>query len=249
MSLSPSLPTSFQLDSDEVHIWRASLDLPREASTRLYATLTPDERDRSARFQLERDRHRFIVAHGMLRDLLGRYLEIQPGQIRFVHNAFGKPDLRPGFDKRVTFNLSHSAGLALVAITSAASVGVDVEYIRWHSDYADIARHFFSTAEIEQLMAVPSQLYCEAFFSCWTKKEAYVKACGDGLAIPLNAFSVPLIIDPAHAPVDLRVCSNGIPARPWSLYTVRAAPGYAGALAIEGSGWRLSQGIWTIPHG
>ena len=91
MSLTPSLPSSFQLASDDVHSWCASLDVPPETSGRLYATLTPDERTRSARFQFERDQQRFIVARGVLRDLLGRYLETQPGGIRYVYNAFGKP--------------------------------------------------------------------------------------------------------------------------------------------------------------
>src|SRR6266516_4302804 len=97
MSLRPSLPSSFQLASDEVHSWCASLDVPPEKSARLYASLTPDERTRSARFQFERDQQRFIVARGVLRDLLGRYLQIQPGKISFVYNAFGKPDLGPEF--------------------------------------------------------------------------------------------------------------------------------------------------------
>jgi 4'-phosphopantetheinyl transferase len=242
MSLRPS---PFHLASDEVHSWCASLDVPPEMSARLYATLTPDERNRSARFHFERDRQRFIVARGVLRDLLGRYLQTQPDQIGFVYNAFGKPDLSPAFGSRLKFNLSHSAGLALIAIATASDVGVDLEHIRAQSDCADIARRFFSAAEVDYLSALPSHLYAEAFFSCWTKKEAYLKACGEGLATPLNSFSVPLTGDPAHTPVDLCVGSNDfVPARRWSLYTLRPARGYAGALAIEGSGWRLSQWQW-----
>src|SRR5437773_665542 len=240
MSLTPSLPSSFQLASDEVHSWCASLDVPPETSARLYATLTPDERTRSARFQFERDQQRFIVARAVLRDLLGRYLQIQPGKISFVYNAFGKPDLGSEFANRLKFNLSHSAGLALIAIATASDVGVDLEYIRAQSDYADIARRFFSAAEVDYLIALPGHLYAEAFFSCWTKKEAYLKAHGEGLAIPLNSFSVPLTTDPAPTPVDLYDASKGnIPARRWSLFTLRPAPGYAGALAIEGTGWRF----------
>jgi 4'-phosphopantetheinyl transferase len=250
MSLAPSLPSSFQLASGEVHSWCASLDAPPETSARFYATLAPDERTRSARFQFERDQQRFIVARGVLRDLLGRYLQTQPGRVRFVYNAFGKPDVSPEFGNRLTFNLSHSAGLALIAIANASNVGVDVEYIRARSDYTDIARHFFSAVEVAYLMALPSHLYAEAFFSCWTKKEAYLKACGEGLAIPLNSFSVPLTTDRAHTPVALYAASKDIvPASRWSLYTLRPAPGYAGALAIEGSGWRLSQWQWRMPQG
>src|SRR6266516_54835 len=174
MSLTPSLPRSFQLASGEVHIWCASLGVPPETSARLYATLTPDERTRSARFRFERDQQRFIVARGVLRNLLGRYLQTQPSQISFVYNAFGKPDLSPEFGNRLKFNLSHSAGLALIAIATASNVGVDLEYIRAQSDYADLARRFFSAAEVEYLNALPNHLYAETFFSCWTKKEAYV---------------------------------------------------------------------------
>jgi phosphopantetheine--protein transferase-like protein len=159
-------------------------------------------------------------------------------------------DLGPEFADRLKFNLSHSAGLALVAIATASKVGVDLEHIREQSDSADIARRFFSAAEVDYLMALPSHLHAESFFSCWTKKEAYVKACGEGLTMPLNSFSVPLTTDPAHTPEDLHVASKDIvPARRWSLYTLRPAPGYAGALAIEGTGWRLRQWQWKMPHG
>src|SRR5437867_2648361 len=169
MSLTPSLPSSFQLAADEVHSWCASLDVRPETSARLYATLTHDERMRSARFQFERDQQRFIVARGVLRDLLGRYLHTQPSQLRFICNEFGKPDLSPEFGNRLKFNLSHSAGLALIAIATTSNLGVDLEYIRAQSDYADIARRFFSAAEVDCLIALPSHLYAEAFFSCWTK--------------------------------------------------------------------------------
>jgi len=235
----------FQLPSHEVHIWCASLDVPPETSARLYATLSSDERKRRARFRFKRDQQRFVAAHGVLRDVLGRYLQTQPGRISYVYNAFGKPDLSPEFGGRLKFNLSHSAGLALIAIAADSNVGADLEYIRAQSDYAEIARRFFSAAEVDQLIALPNHLYVEAFISCWTKKEAYLKACGDGLAIPLNSFSVPLTTDPAHSPVDLYVASDDIvPAKRWSFYTLQPAPGYIGALAIEGSRWRLSQWQW-----
>jgi len=250
MSLAPSLPSSFQLASDEVHSWCASLDVPPETSARLYTTLTPDERTRSARFRFERDRQRFIVARGVLRDILGRYLQTEPRQISLVYNAFGKPDLGTEFGARLKFNLSHSAGLALIAIAPASNVGVDLEYIRAQADYTDVARYFFSTAECDYLTALPSHLYPEMFFRCWTKKEACVKACGEGLAIPVNGFSVPLTTDPAHTSVDLHVASNDIvPGKRWSLYTLQPAPGYIGALAIEGSGWRLRQWQWKMRQG
>jgi 4'-phosphopantetheinyl transferase len=246
MSITPSPANCFQLASDEVHSWCVSLNAPHERCVRLYASLTCEERNRSARFRFERDQQRFIIAHGVLHDLIGRYLGTQPDQIDFVYNAFGKPDLSPEFGNRLKFNISHSAALALVTIASGSDVGVDLEYVRAQSDYADIARHFFSPAEVDQLNAIPCHLYAEAFFSCWTKKEAYLKARGNGLAMSLNSFSVPVTTDPADAPVDLCVASSDFPAKRWSLYTLQPAPGYIGALAIEGSGWRLRQRQWQL---
>lgn len=235
------------LPAREVHIWRASLDVSPETSARLYATLSADERSRSARFRFKRDRQRFVAAHGALREILGRYLEAQPERISYAYNAFGKPDLSPAFDGRLTFNLSHSAGLALIAIAPGADVGVDLEYLRAQSDYADIARYFFSAAEADQLSALPDPLYADAFLACWTKKEAYLKACGNGLAVPLDGFSVPLTADPAEEPINLDAASSDIvPARPWSLYSLQPAPGYIGALAIEGHGWCLSERLWEM---
>lgn len=236
MPYTPSPAGSPQLASNEVHCWSANLDDSPETSTRFYTTLTCDERNRSARFRFERDRQRFIAARGVVRDILGHYLRTDPGDITFAHNAFGKPDLSPVLGSRLKFNLSHSAGLALVAIAADSNVGVDLEYIQTQSETAEIARHFFASTEVEQLNALPSHLYAEAFFSCWTKKEAYLKARGEGLATPLHSFAVPLTTDPARTPVNL----HG-----WSLYTLRPAPGYAGALAIEGTGWRLRQWQWT----
>jgi 4'-phosphopantetheinyl transferase len=205
----------------EVHSWCVSLDVPPETCADFYATLSHDERDRSARLRFARDRQRFIAARGVLRALLGRYLGTHPGQIRFVYNAFGKPALSPEFGSPLKFNLSHSADLALIAIAADADIGVDLEYIRAQPDYAEIARHFFSAAEVDRLNRLPSHLHAPAFLSCWTKKEAYVKACGEGLAMP-----------------------DGPRARRWSLYTLQPAPGYIGALAVEGSGRRLTQWHW-----
>jgi 4'-phosphopantetheinyl transferase len=244
----PRAAPTLQLAPGDVHVWCAGLNVEPETSARLYATLTPAERNRSARFHFERDRQRFIIAHGVLRDLLARYLQSEPGEMSFVYNAFGKPDLGPEFGSRLTFSLSHSADLAVIAVATGSSVGVDVEYIRAGSDYAAIAQRFFAAAEIDYLTALPSHLFVDAFFSCWTKKEAWVKACGEGLAIPLHSFSVPLTPE-SDPSADVCVAANDIlPAKRWSVYTLRPAPGYAGALAIEGSGWRLRQRQWKRPR-
>jgi len=209
----------------EVHSWCVSLDVPPDTCAGLYATLTSDERNRSARLRFERDRRRFVVAHGVLRTLLGRYLGIPPDAVRFVYNPFGKPDLSPELG-RLKFSLSHSADLALIAIAEDGEIGVDVELIREQTDWAAIARCFFSAAEVDRLNGLPSPLHTQAFFSCWTKKEAYVKARGEGLAL----------LD--ETPTD------AVLSRRWSLYTIQPAPGYIGALVIAGRGWCLRQWHW-----
>ena len=214
----------WHLASGEVHSWCVRLDVPSETAADFYATLTSDERNRSARLRFERDRQRFIVAHGVLRAVLGRYLGTRGDQIRFEHNAFGKPALSPELASRLTFNLSHSADLAVIAVAAGADIGVDLEHIRAQPDFADIARYFFSAAEVDHLNALPNHLQAHAFFSCWTQMEAYAKACGEGLA---NAPSA----------LDGR----------WSVYTLEPAPGYIGALVVAGRGWRLTQWDWQPP--
>ena len=233
---------------DEVQVWRVGLDVPHETSAGLCAWLTDEERKRSAQLRFERDRSRFIVAHGLLHELMARYLETRPDCIRFAYNVFGKPRLHARFGSRLEFNLSHSCGLALIAIATGAAVGVDLEYVRAQPDCSDIAQLVFSAAELGYLMALPSGLRTEAFFSCWTKKEAYLKARGEGLTIPPNSFSVPLTNDAEQMPIDFHLASNDVgAAKRWAMYSLNPASGYIGALAIEGTGWRLRQRWLEMP--
>ena len=204
----------FDPASDEVHCWSVSLDAPPNTLAGLLATLTRDERDRAARLRFERDRRRFVVARATLRELLGRYLGTPPDRLRFDYNAFGKPRVSPEFHgpSPVRFNLSHSADLALIAVAWGAEVGVDVEHIR-PSDYGDLARSCFAPSELAQLRAAPRQLQARAFFTSWTRQEAYVKARGEGLP---------------DGPVE--------PRGQWAFVSLEPAPGYVGAVAIEGNG-------------
>lgn len=226
----------------EVQVWFARLDVPAEPALRFCATLSGDERARSAGFRSPRDRQRFIVAHGVLRALLGRYLQRPPQRIGYVHNAFGKPALRCARGRRLSFNLSHSAGLVLVAIARARDVrlGVDVEHLRAPTDHADIAQGFFSPREIRQLSALARPLDAEAFLGCWTQKEAYLKARGEGLTVPLDGFSVPVRPHPAARSAGRVVTADPATGQPWTFCRFHPARGYIGALAVEGSGWRVS---------
>jgi len=198
----------------EVHCWCVHLDAPPDRVAALRATLSMEEQVRGAGFRFEPDRRRFIVAHGTLRELLGRYLDVPAERIRYDYNAFGKPELAAEFGGRITFSLSHSAELALVAIADGVEVGIDVERVREGplAEYAEIARCFFSAAEVDDLRGVPPHLYARAFFSCWTKKEAYVKARGAALA---NMLDNPVV-----------------PVAGWSMFSLQPEPGYVGALAV-----------------
>ena len=159
----------------------------------LEATLADEEKARAARFIFERDRDRFIAARGILRDLLGRYLRCAPQTIEFVYGPRGKPAVAGAAARPdICFNLSHSHGLAVVAIGREREVGIDVELIRPEFAGEEIAKRYFSAKEIAELSRLPAELRTEGFFLCWTRKEAYIKAKGDGLQIPLDSFDVSL---------------------------------------------------------
>jgi len=156
-------------------------------------SLVPDERQRAERFRFERDRRRFIVAHGVLRDILGRYLKCSPAQVSFSYNQYGKPALAQESEAiGLRFNMSHSHEVALYALTRAREVGVDVELLREDFASLEIAERFFSRSEVALLNSLAPELRTDGFFNCWTRKEAYIKALGEGLSHPLDRFAVSL---------------------------------------------------------
>lgn len=178
-------PKSLALGIDEVHVWRAALDGAASHLQSLWQTLSLDERGRAERFHFRRDHDSFVVARGMLRIILGRYLNAEPDRLRFRYSHYGKPTLAGEFDEEaLCFNLSHSDRLALYAITRGRKIGVDLERIR--PDFADeqIAEQFFASGEVAALRALPLHAQQEAFFNCWTRKEAFIKARGEGLSLP-----------------------------------------------------------------
>lgn len=240
-------PKELTLLKDEVHIWRVTL--PRTATTKkwplaplklrsLRSLLAPDEVGRAERFHFEADRASFIVSRGMLRSILAAYLKQDPAQLRFASNAYGKPALA-GHEAAsgLRFNLAHSNGLALYAVTRNREVGIDVEEIR--ADFAsdEIAGHFFSSTERARLGELPLEQRTEAFFNCWTRKEAYLKARGDGLSFPLDRFDVSVL--PREQQVILNVHEDPSESARWSLQSLTPAKGYAAAVAVEGDGWNL----------
>jgi 4'-phosphopantetheinyl transferase len=238
-------PADLALSSDDVHVWRASLDQPAWRLERLAQMLSADERAKAERFYFERDRKRFIVSQGLLRTILSRYLTIEPNQLQFCYGRRGKPALAQMFGGgTLRFNMSHSHGLALYAIARDRKIGVDLERIRPILDAEQIAERFFSAQENAIFCVLPPSQKLKAFFNCWTRKEAYLKATGDGLARPLDQFNVSLA--PGESARLLHVEGDPQEAARWSLQALTPAPGYVAALAVEGHGWRLA--CWQWPE-
>jgi len=233
------------LGNDEVHVWRAPLDLAVLQVHRLLRTLAAEERQRAECYRFKEDREHFIVARGLLRTILGAYLGIEPGQLRFRYNPHGKPALyETTGGERLRFNLSHSHGLALFAVTHGREVGVDLEQIRPHFAEDQIAEQFFSFQEVAALHSLPRSMQEEAFFACWTRKEAYIKGTGQGLSLPLNQFDVSVFPGEPAALLSTRLDPRE--ASRWSLQGLNPGPGYVGALAVAGHGWRLK--CWQWPE-
>src|ERR1044071_4144724 len=193
-------PSSPSLTAGTVHVWRIALDQEDGSVERFRRTLEAGELERAARFHFDKHRRHFIVARGFLRSVVARYLRSQPPSWRFEYGAYGKP--APGSEHTLRFNLSHSDEVALLAIALDAELGVDVEHIRADFASEEIARRFFSRAEVEVFNALPKEEQVAAFFRCWTRKEAYIKARGKGLSQALDAFDVTLA--PEEPPVLLR---------------------------------------------
>jgi 4'-phosphopantetheinyl transferase len=232
VSFHPS-PFTFQLERFDVHVWRVVLDQPAIRLQSLWEQLAPEERDRAARFHFPKDRDRFVAARGLLRVILGAYLGVDPAGLRFTKNAYGKPALaeQRGPDD-LRFNLSHSHELVLYAITRGREVGIDVEWMRPDLADEEIAARFFSPREVAALRALPEPQRLEAFFNCWTRKEAFIKARGEGLSLPLDEFDVSLA--PGEPAALLGTCWDPHEAGRWSLRALSPGPGYAAALAVEG---------------
>ena len=224
----------------EVHVWRGSLDLMPTVVERLRRLLSHDELARAGRFHFERDRQHFIVARGCLRTILSCYLKTPATEIEFIYGVNGKPQLADSClqAQPLYFNLAHSAGLALYAFTHVGEIGVDLEQIRSELTGDDIARQFFSKSELACLTRLPSEVRQEAFFNCWTRKEAFIKAKGIGLSLALDQFDVTLA--PNEPPALLWTGWDENEASRWSLKGIIAGPGYVGAVAVAGHDWELT---------
>jgi 4'-phosphopantetheinyl transferase len=234
ISFSPRPIPSFS----EVHLWRIDLEAVALGEDRWESLLSADERNRANRFRFAVDRQRFSATRALLRMILGSYLECDPQNLTFAYSEQQKPTLAPPHaESGLRFNVSHSGGVSLIAFTQGREVGVDVEQIRQEFDPGSLAARFFSSSEQKELASYTADQLQEAFFRCWTRKEAYIKAHGSGLSLPLQHFDVSL------APRDLTCLRATRPdaseASRWSLRDVPAGEGYAAALCVEGQSWTL----------
>lgn len=237
----PTAPAGLRPAADEVHVWAAALDRPAGEVAALSGCLSDAERERAERFRHEPSRDEFIVARALLRLLLAECLGTEPREVRFSQTARGKPRLASD-PPPVCFNVSHSHGIALFALTGRCEVGVDLERVRPFSDEMGLAERFFAPREAAALRALDARRRTETFFRLWTRKEAYLKAHGLGLSYGLERVEV------SHAPEDpahiVHIDGDREAAARWSLRALAPAPGYVGALALRAHDYRLFCWRW-----
>jgi 4'-phosphopantetheinyl transferase len=228
------------LGPEDVHLWRVDLEATSGGVPQWLPILSPDERTRASRFHRASDRHYFIAGRAILRQILGAYLDADPKTLNFAYSEKSKPALGEAHaGSNLTFNISHSGTIALLAFARSRQLGVDVEQVRRDFDTAPIAARFFSQVEQEELATLPADQRNEAFFLCWTRKEAYIKATGEGLSLPLRQFDVSLA--PRAENVLLATRPDPLECSRWSLRDIPVEAGYAAALCVSGTGWQLVQ--------
>jgi len=235
----PPPPIRTALSAADVHIWAAHLDVTPVALSRLASTLSPEERQRASRFRFGKHRDRFIAGRGILRKLLADYLNGKPDEIRFEYSANGKPFLAGPFaESGLFFNIAHSESLALIGVTELGPIGVDIEKIRSVANADELVERFFSARENLLFQSLPAAQRENAFFNLWTRKEAWLKATGEGIGHLLNRVEVTFLpeepVQLFALPEDLGMSSD------WALRELSPANGFIGAVALPGKPFTIS---------
>ena len=221
----------FVIGDNAVHIWRADLD-SEEVARRFESLLGPDEMQRANRFRFAEHRRRFVIARGCLRTLLGGYLKTEAQKLTFSYSREGKPALDPSYGSDLRFNVSHSGDIGVFAFAAGTGIGVDVEMIRLDVDVDESPKRFFSMDEQDYLAGIHGEPKYQAFFNCWTRKEAYVKALGSGLSLPLRDFDVSLL--PGEPAKLLATRPDPSLADRWSMASLDLGTECAAAVVKEG---------------
>ena len=236
-------PENISIGNGHVHVWRMWLELADYMTDEMQSKLSTEEKHRAGRFRGREDRIRFIAAHHFTREILSNYLDKRPEKINIAYNQYGKPELEEYDDASgLRFNLSHSDDIAVLAVGRWFNVGVDIERVKHNAAIEDIARRFFSSGEVELFLSQPENIRDEAFFRCWTRKEAYIKARGKGMSIPLDQFEVSFL--PGEPPKMISIMGDSEAAARWSLFHLVPGDGYIGALAVEGHPDQLTLFQW-----
>lgn len=238
-------PRSLEALNGDVHVFCVTLDQPSARLEQLAGTLSNDEHARSARFNFKQDRNRFIAGRGLLREILGRLLRADPARLTFAYGSRGKPRLAsPVNGRMLQFNLAHSDSLAVCAVSASYELGIDIERIRPIREAEDIAARFFSARENAEWRSLPDERRAEAFFTCWTRKEAWLKAIGAGISEILNQGEVPPSSDEPGSPFKSEMVSSA--SSSLRLYSLKPASLYRAAVATESQGvpycWK-----WVCP--
>jgi 4'-phosphopantetheinyl transferase len=247
-AISPSVwldpPNVLQMPEERIHLWKIPNITSTDNIRERLISLSPDEISRAERFHFDHDRARYIKSRAALRSILGLYLQVEPKEVRFIYGNKGKPYLADPFNQTgLKFNLSHSHEIGLIGVMSGSCIGVDVEFIRHENSIESIARRFLTDSESYQILTCPQHQQSEAFFRCWTLKEAFIKASGDGFTIPTDSFEVAFM--PGFKSRMISIQGDQKKALEYSLFQIIPDPGYIGGIAIHNTVEHLEQWNWS----
>jgi 4'-phosphopantetheinyl transferase len=225
-------PRKIDVLTRDAYVWCVSLEVDKDSLESFQQLLSEDERNKIKRLRFEKARNNFIAARYYLRLIVAPYLNAEPKDLEFKYGPYGKPLLAEKFESTGTcFNMSHSHGLALYAVTSGRAVGVDIEKVRLDLDCIKIAERYFSPQEVEALRKLPKDKQRQGFFNCWTRKEAYLKAKGEGFSSPADRFQVSLAPGEPAALIGHRLDPSEVSK--WSIEDLNVGDVYTAALAVE----------------